>query len=180
MAESPYIIRFNHLPEGIHEFDFDIDDTFFAHREESIIKQATVKATVSLQKDSGGMHLNLSMIGNVSVECVRCLESFSMPISTEKSLLVKVVDEVNEEYDDEDEIYITKKAIDLDLAHCFYDFLTLEIPYSPVHPVDDNGKETCDPEVIKHIKKQETKNAEKDEEKKEDARWSELKKIKLN
>ena len=45
------------------------------------------------------------------------------------------------EYDDEDEIYITKKAIEIDLAHSLYDFLTLEIPYCPVHPEDENGVE---------------------------------------
>jgi uncharacterized metal-binding protein YceD (DUF177 family) len=88
-----------------------------AQREESIIKQAKVEVKVLLRKDSGGMHLNLSMIGDVAVDCVRCLEGFRLPIEIEKSLLVKMVDEVNEEYDDEDEIYITKKAIEIDLAH---------------------------------------------------------------
>ena len=104
MTDSVYIIRFNHLAEGIHEYDFSIDDSFFAQREESIIKQAKVEVKVLLRKDSGGMHLNLSMIGDVAVDCVRCLEGFRLPIEIEKSLLVKMVDEVNEEYDDEDEI----------------------------------------------------------------------------
>ena len=103
MTDSVYIIRFNHLAEGIHEYDFSIDDSFFSHREESIIKQAKVEVKVLLRKDSGGMHLNLSMIGDVAVDCVRCLEGFRLPIEIEKSLLVKMVDEVNEEYDDEDE-----------------------------------------------------------------------------
>ena len=180
MTDSVYIIRFNHLAEGIHEYDFSIDDSFFSHREESIITKAKVEVKVLLRKDSGGMHLNLSMIGDVAVDCVRCLEGFRMPIDIEKSLLVKMVDEVNEEYDDEDEIYITKKAIEIDLAHSLYDFLTLEIPYCPVHPEDENGVETCNPDVLKYIKKQETKMEEKDDENKGDARWSELKKIKLN
>lgn len=180
MTDSVYIIRFNHLAEGIHEYDFSIDDSFFAKREESIIKLAKVDVKVTLHKDSGGMHLDLSMIGDVAVDCVRCLEGFRMPVEIEKSLLVKMVDEVNEEYDDEDEIYISKKAIEIDLSHSLYDFLTLEIPYCPVHPEDENGVETCNPEVLKHIKKQETKTEEKDKENEGDARWSELKKIKLN
>jgi uncharacterized protein len=180
MTDSVYIIRFNHLAEGIHEYDFNIDDSFFAKREESIIKQAKVNVKVTLHKDSGGMHLDLSMIGDVAVDCVRCLEGFRMPVEIEKSLLVKMVDEVNEEYDDEDEIYISKKAIEIDLSHSLYDFLTLEIPYCPVHPEDENGVETCNPEVLKHIKKQETKIEEKDNENEGDARWLELKKIKLN
>jgi uncharacterized protein len=180
MTDSVYIIRFNHLAEGIHEYDFSIDDSFFSKYEESIIRQAKVEVKVTLHKDSGGIHLNLSMIGDVAVECVRCLEGFRMPVNIEKSLLVKMVDEVNEEYDDEDEIYISKKAIEIDLAHSLYDFLSLEIPYCPVHPLDEKGVETCNPEVLKHIKKQETKAEEKEEEKEGDARWEELKKIKLN
>ena len=176
MSDNQYLIRFNHLPEGEHEYEFSIEDNFFAKIEESIIKQASVDVKVVLRKDSGAISLDLKIIGDVAVECVRCLEPFRFPVDIEKSLLVKVVDALNEEYEDEDEIYITSKAVDINLEHTLYDFLTLEVPYSPVHPEDDNGVETCNPKVLKHIKKKEEEKAEKEQ----DPRWQALKKIKSN
>jgi uncharacterized metal-binding protein YceD (DUF177 family) len=63
------------------------------------------------------------------------------------------------------------------LNNHIYDFVTLEVPYSPSHP-DINDEPGCVNEALDSISENDTEES-KDEEVK-DERWSALKKIKLN
>lgn len=179
MAESPYLIRFIQLPAGYHEFSFRIEDSFFGDRENSIIQKADIQVSAGLQKGSGAMQLDLVMEGEVVVDCVRCLESFVLPVSFEKHLVVRMVDHPENEDDDDDAIHIAKTAHDIELSNTLYDFISLEVPYNPVHPENEDGSDGCDPEVLKHLKKAEEER-QNEEKSPEDDRWAELKKIKLN
>lgn len=179
MAESPYLIRFIQLPTGQHEYTFRIDDTFFKDREGTIIHGASIEVDVVLHKSSGAMQLELKMKGEVTVDCMRCLEAFVLPIEIDRVLLVRMVETPTPEEDDIDAIHIAKTAYEIDLKNHLYDFLTLEVPYSPVHEDLPNGLPGCNPEILKHIKQLNKKEEEKKEEKGDD-RWSVLRKIKLN
>lgn len=182
MAESPYLIRFQQLPAGQHEFDFRIDDTFFKDREGSIIQGAKVDVKIILHKNASAINLEMKMVGEVKVDCMRCLEAFNFPVDFEKNLLVRMVDAPSPEDDDIDTIHIAKTAHDIDLTNHLYDFLTLEVPYSPVHPDHTDGATGCNPEILKHIKQvsKEKEDGKGGTEGGGDDRWSELRKIKLN
>ncbi len=179
MAESPYLLRFIQLPAGTHEFSYRIDGTFFHERENSIIHNADIQADAVLTKGAGSMELTLSISGEVEVDCVRCLESFSMPIAIEKHLLVRMVDHPENEDDDDDAIHIAKNAHDIELSTTLYDFISLEVPYSPVHPDNEKGEAGCNPEVLKHLHKP-ADDVQPNEENSGDDRWAALRKIKLN
>lgn len=179
MAETPYIIRFIQLPTGRHEFEFRIDDTFFKDFEGTIIHGAAIEVKAVLHKNAGAMQLELIMEGEVTVDCMRCLEPFTLPISVDKILLLRLVDTPSPEEDDIDAIHIAKTAHDLDLKHHLYDFLTLEVPYSPVHADREDGSPGCNPEILKHIKQMDQQK-EDDGKTAGDDRWSVLRKIKLN
>ena len=125
------------------------------------------------------MELSLSITGEVEVDCVRCLESFRLPISIEKHLLVRMVDHPENEDDDDDAIHIAKAAHDIELSTTLYDFISLEVPYSPVHPADENGEEGCNPEVMKHLQ-QPSADIQPETNESGDDRWAALRKIKLN
>lgn len=178
MAESPFSLRFNHLPAGEHEFDYRIDDAFFKDREGSLIHAADVMVTAILHKSAGSMQLELNMSGMVSVECVRCLELFQLPLDIHRTLVVRMVEQPAAEEDDVDAITISRTAIAIDLEQAIYDFLTLEIPYSPVHPDHADGSEGCKASIPSPITKELSADRE-DNEKKND-RWAALKKIRLN
>ena len=178
MAESPFSLRFNHLPAGEHEFDYRIDDAFFKDRESSLIHGADVKVTAILHKSPGSMQLELNMSGVVSVECVRCLELFNLPLDIHRTLLVRMVEQPAAEEDDVDAITISRTAISIDLEQAVYDFLTLEIPYSPVHPDHADGSAGCKAGVSGQVTKGPTIDREENE--KNDDRWAALKKIRLN
>lgn len=176
MAVSQFLIRFNHLPPGDHEFRFRLDDAFFRNREGSVIQEADVEVLAILHKGSGAMQLRLKMEGSVKVECVRCLEPLQLPVHFDQTLLIRMVDEPKPDDDDDDAIHIPKSAIDFDLERHLYDFITLQVPYSPVHPEIHNGQPGCNPEVLRLLEK--TRKPGDDEG--DDDRWSALKNIRLN
>jgi uncharacterized metal-binding protein YceD (DUF177 family) len=180
MADSPFIIRFIQLPPGDHVFDFRIDDSFFDQREESIIHRAAVDVHAVLHKTSNSMSLDLDFAGDVTVDCVRCLEAFSMPVKLQRNLVVRMVDEPSEEEDDEDAIQISKTAHELDLSRALYDFLTLAVPYHPVHADQADGTAGCDPDVLRHLHQGGTIEEHPNGEAEGDDRWSILRKIKFN
>lgn len=179
MAESPYLLRFVQLPPGTHDFTYQINGDFFRDRGNSMIRDADIQVKAVLLKGSGAMQLMLEMQGEVEVECVRCLEPFRLPVFIEKELVVRMVDHPENEDDDDDAIHISKVAHEMELSNTFYDFICLEVPYSPVHSDREDGTEGCDPEVIRHLQVP-PKPEETDQETPGDDRWSALRNIKLN
>lgn len=172
-----YSVKFTGLPPGTHEFRFQIGQEFFRGRTESIIMNADIEAVVTLTK-GGTMQLELKCFGWVEVECVRCLEPVRIPVDVEKNLLVRQVENPRPEDDDDDAIHIANHAHAIDLETVLYDYLTLQVPYSPVHPDQENGEPGCNPEILKFLRKEENTD-EKSDEKGSDT-WEALKNIKLN
>jgi uncharacterized protein len=62
----------------------------------------------------------------------------------------------------------------LDLRQQIYEFIMLALPIKRVHPADKKGKSTCDPVMLKKLEELII------EEKENDPRWDELKKLMNN
>ena len=163
---SAYTIRFSGLGPGRYEYTFHIGEDFFADRPESIIQKAEAEAVVILHKASTNQ-IELRINGKIWVECVRCLEPFEMPVSVEKTMLIRQVDNPNPEEDDDDRIHISNAAHEIDARPLLYDYLTLQVPYRPVHE-----DPPCDPELLKFLA------SDPDQEEKDT--WNALRNIKLN
>ena len=168
------IVKFISLPAGIHEFNFHIGDEFFEQYPNSLIHKANVEVDVVLHK-STTMELDIEINGEVEVECGRCLENFTMPVNAHQHLLIRMVESPNSEDDDIDTIHIANSASELVLNNHIYDFVTLEVPYSPTHP--DINEPGCVNEALDSLSENET---EESKEEVKDERWSALKDIKLN
>ena len=169
------VVKFISLPAGNHDFNFHIGDEFFEQYSNSIIHKANLEVKVVLNKTTT-MEIDIEINGDVDVECVRCLEHFTMPIHAFQHLLIRMVDNPEAEDDDNDTIHIANSASELVLNNHIYDFVTLEIPYSPTHP-DEDDQPGCVNEALDAL------SDDQEEEKSEevnDERWSALKKIKLN
>ena len=177
MAEhrSKYLVKFTGLPAGDHAYNFDIGNSFFEGKEDIGLGNVEISAGVILHKQTT-MQLDLSLRGKVELTCVRCLETFYLPVEVEKTLLVRVVDHPSPEDDDDDTLSIAARDHEIDLAHDLYDFLVLQVPFHPAHPEDEHGNPTCNPEVIKHLEKQGLITNQDPK----DPRWDALKNIKLN
>jgi uncharacterized protein len=158
------------LKEGRHTYDFEIGDKFFEQFEESEIKEGSLSAIIELDKRSSHFVIIFKIRGWVKISCDRCLEMFSHPIECENRLLIKPGKNWNE--DDPDIIVIPAEEHDLDIRQYLYEFIHLALPIQRIHPDSEDGKSTCDPEMLSRIRD----HVDYDENK-NDPRWDELKKL---
>ncbi len=176
------------LSLGIHHFDFEVNDAFFSHFEESEIQKADVKVGIELLKESSMMVLEFSIQGEVEVICDRCLDTFYLPLDNQYRLIVKFGEDYQEQSDEV--IVIPTGDSPLYLGQIIYEYLHLSLPLKKVHPEDANGHSGCNPAIMEALK-QYTKTTEQDEEDKDqeekdytnkqgDPRWDALRNLKFN
>jgi uncharacterized protein len=165
-----YTIQTGGLKEGHHSFDFEINNKFFEQFEDSEVKEGSLIANVGMDKRSTHLDLQIKVSGSVLVNCDRCLEMFSQAVSSENRLLVKFGKSI--EVIDPDILSLPVDANELDLKQQIYEFIMLALPIKRVHPVDKNGKSTCNPVMLKKLEELII-----EEEKDNDPRWDELKKL---
>ena len=94
-----FSIPFIGLSTGNHQFEFGIDDAFFAYFENSDIRQAHVKINLDLDKQERMMVLQFNLAGTLRVTCDRCLEEFDFPVNSNELYFIKFGHEHREEED---------------------------------------------------------------------------------
>jgi uncharacterized protein len=161
-------IQFVGLEPGTHPYDFEINDTFFECFEYSLIQHGLVKVSVVLEKSERMMIFSLSLEGEVEVTCDRCMDVFDFPFSDTQQLIVKLGAEFMEE--SEDVVVIPETEYQFDLAPYIYEFIHLALPARLLHPDDENGESTCDPDMLDRLKILKPADAS-------DPRWDALKKL---
>ncbi len=169
-----YVINFGSLGDDVHEFEFNITDTFFAQYENSLAHRGAIDVLVTLDKKQNMLLLDFTMEGILTVQCDRCLEDIDLDISSFNELIVKLGEERGEE--SEDIIVLPAKEHELDVSQYIYEYINILVPLRNVHEEDEDGNSTCDPEAIKAIEKYRIH----EEEKPADPRWEGLKGINLN
>lgn len=96
-------------------------------------------------------------------------------VEGEESLCVKFSD--TEQSDDENIAILPENAFKIDLAPWMYEYVAVAIPMQHVHPEDENGNSTCDPEMLKYITSEEDEIEEAghgEETDEVDPRWAKL------
>lgn len=151
---SRYTIPLKGLALGKHEVDYIVDDKFFACYEESEIQRGDVNVLVRANKSSSFIELDFEITGEIEVTCDRCLEEFRQPISYEGSLFVKFSALIQE--DQGDVIYVDPNEGEMNLAQYIYESICLSLPYQKIHPLDDQGSSTCNPEMLERLESIET------------------------
>jgi len=168
-----YNIEFKGLNEGLHDFEFEVDNKFFVHFEESLVDNGKVKVNVVLEKRSSFMKLHFNISGWLELTCDRCLEYYEQSIVHEAEMFVKYGEN---EYDDgESVIWINPEEHNINLAQIIYEYITLSIPLRHVHPKNKKGKRNCNKEMIKKLK--DYKHHETEDKTITDPRWDALKKL---
>jgi uncharacterized protein len=165
-----FIIPISGLKEGHHLFEFEIGDKFFEEFEESEIKEGNLSVYIELDKRSSHFDLFFKISGKVRICCDRCLDMFFHPIECENRLLVKF----GKNWDDNnpDMITIPSDMNELDIKQYLYEFIHLALPIQRIHPADNTGKNSCDPDMLEKLNQHIVVN-----EKGSDPRWDQLKKL---
>jgi uncharacterized protein len=166
--KSAFEIPFVGLKLGTHEFEFDVNDSFFASLPYSLIEKGSVKVWLDLEKKETMMIANFECFGHVEQICSRCNESALVEIDSDLAVIYKFGHE-EEETNDDNLLIVSYDAYELDVSQQVYEMISLALPIRPMH---EDGE--CDEEMVKLIEKYQVKEEKKDEDD-IDPRWSVLK-----
>ena len=174
---SKYDIAFKGLKEGKHQFEFEIDDKFFERFENSEVTKGALIGTVEINKQSTLMILEMAVNGTVELLCDWCLENYQQPVTNQSKMYIKFGAEAEELNDDV--IVLPLEDNQINVAQYLYELIILGLPIKHVHPDDEEGNSTCDPEMLGKLNEYLVEEVDDDEEVDEpiDERWSELKKL---
>ncbi|NVO18485.1 MAG: DUF177 domain-containing protein [Bacteroidetes bacterium] len=144
-----FIVHFVGLSIGNHQFDFEVRDQFFEAFEYSQLQHGNVRVKVDLEKQDRMMVFSFSFDGKVEVLCDRCGEEFMFHLQGEEQLIVKFGEDYKEE--SEDMIIIPSTEYKIDLSSFIYEYLHLMLPTRIVHPEDEAGNTTCNPDTLRRL-----------------------------
>jgi uncharacterized protein len=171
---AKYNIEFKGLREGLHEFEYEIEDTFFEQFDQNILTSGNVTVKVELEKRSTFMKLYFKLKGYLELTCDRCLDNYRQKIKNRAEIFVKF-SETNQVSDDQ-VIWILPEEHRINLAQIIYEYIILSIPLRHIHPDKKNGESGCNQKMIEKLNDYTPKAEEKEHD--IDPRWEALKKLK--
>lgn len=171
-----FSIPFTGLKIGKHQFDFEIDNSFFDAFEYSLVKKGALKASVELDKQETMLILQFHIEGTIILDCDKCLADFEAPISIQERQIVKFAEDELES-DDLEIITLSKKESEIDVSELIYEFITVSVPYIKICEQDGNGQ-LCDQEMIARLESLSVGTQKEEEQQNDDPRWAALKKLK--
>ena len=177
---NDFLIPFIGLKLGKHQFEYQINKTFFDNFDYDEFESSTIKVNVVLDKKNTMLELNFKHNGTVHVPCDLTNEMFDLPIKGKCRVVVQFGEEFN---DDNDELLILPHGEhQIDIAQIIYEMIALSIPLKRVHPGIKDGTLISDSldklnELrVEEVKKE--KNTEEEEEEENiDPRWDKLKQL---
>ncbi|MEM8525407.1 MAG: DUF177 domain-containing protein [Bacteroidota bacterium] len=131
-----FVLPIGSLKEGNHHYQFEIDDSFFADFEDSIIEQAKLDVELELQKRASLLELHFDLKGYIQTQCDRCLENMDLGIEDHQRMLVKYSESLE---DDLEVSYIPFGSQELNVSTFIYEFAHLNIPITKTH--EDIGED---------------------------------------
>lgn len=134
-----YNLVFSSLKDGEHEFEYVLDDAFFACFEQSTIEKGEITVVVNLHKSETMLSSVFALSGAVTSDCYRCNSSLKAEITNDFRLVFKFGQDVS---DNEELIVLAPEEYQIDFSPYFYEFAHLSLPKRIVHP---DGE--CDEEM---------------------------------
>ncbi len=169
-----YTIQFVGLKLGNHNFEYQIDKTFFEHFEYDEFNDVDVKVDLLLEKKSTFLELHFEVLGKVNVNCDTTNEPYDQKVKGILDLVVKFGDEFNDE--NEDILIVPHGEYEVNVGQYIYELIILSMPSKRVHPGIADG--TLQSEILKKLEELSPKGLEEKEKTEEiDPRWNTLKKL---
>jgi uncharacterized protein len=144
-----FVIPFKGLKSGEHQYDFDIDDLFFEAFEYSELKKGQIRVQLNLVKEDSMLVLQFNLAGQITVPCDRCLEPVNIRVEGDEELIIKFGSDFHEE--SESIQVIPEGETMIDVSNYIYEYIHLLVPARKVHPEDEEGNSSCDPEILKRL-----------------------------
>ena len=142
-------IPFRGLSLGTHLYDWELDKQFFEAIENPDVLDGRLYLKLELEKQDRMLVLQFSISGSLEVACDRCLDPFMLPVDIQEQYFIKFGDERREE--SETVLVIPESEYQLDISDLVFDYVSLAIPIRKVHPDDENGIPTCNPDTYSRL-----------------------------
>jgi uncharacterized protein len=140
---KPYEIGIAKLSNKKHQYQFVLDDAFFALFDQPLIKKGDLVANIELDKSELLISMKFDIKGEVELTCDRSLEEFMYPIDVEETVRFRFGPEDAELSDNI--LQITPDTQAINVAQHLFDFIGLAVPMKKLHPryaeADDEGNE---------------------------------------
>ncbi|MFP5437023.1 MAG: YceD family protein [Bacteroidia bacterium] len=176
-VNKEFLIPFVGLKQGKHQFEFDIDKTFFDGFDFDEYNDVKVKVNLVFDKKSTMMELSFKHKGTVNVPCDLTSEDFDLPIKGKINLIVKFGDAFNN--DNEEILILPHGEYQVDVSQYIYEMIVLSVPGKRIHPGVKDG--TIGAGILDKLDelapKEQQGVKEVKEEKTTDPRWDSLKKL---
>jgi uncharacterized protein len=165
---------------GKHEYQFHVDDAFFAQFEYSLINKGDLSIEAVLDKSETFFHINFDIHGTIELICDRSLEEFDYPVSLHERIIFKY-GETEQEISD-DIVMIPYGIQQLNVAQYIYELIMTAIPMKKLHPkfAEEEAEDENEFEVLVYSDvDEETSEQEQESEEEEniDPRWNALKNL---
>lgn len=148
-------IAFVGLKPGVHEFEYDINDKFFAGYQQQDFRNCVAHVKLTLDKKTGFIMLKFEVGGKVDVGCDRCGNQLPLDLWDEFNVVVKMVDDaddMNNQEEDPDVYYLARSESHLNVADWIYEFINLSIPMQRMCSEEEMGGPHCNKEVLAMLK----------------------------
>jgi uncharacterized metal-binding protein YceD (DUF177 family) len=171
---NEYLIPFIGLKLGKHQFEYQVDNTFFANFDYDEFESSNIKVNVVLEKKSTLMELAFKHKGTIHVSCDLTNEMFDLPIKGKINLIVNFGEEFND--DNEELLILPHGEHQIDISQYVYEMIVLSVPLKRVHPgIKDGSLKTPVLDKLKELSGNEKKEVIQEEN--TDPRWDKLKKL---
>lgn len=172
--EKDFLIPFVGLKQGKHQFEYQIDKTFFEAYNFDEYNDVAVKVDLVLDKKSTMLELAFKHKGTINVPCDLTGEDFDLPIKGKLNLIVKFGDTFNNENDEL--LVLPHGEFQVNVAQYIYEMIVLSVPSKRVHPGVKDG--TLQSEAITKLNELAPKEQiEQKVEENTDPRWDKLKQL---
>ena len=128
---SEYLIPFIGLKEGLHRFEFKIDNTFFESFDFLDFRDSRIQVSLDFEKNKP-LELYFTAKGEVTVPCDVSTELFDLSIDTSFRLVVKFG--VEDNFDDHEILILAHGSHQIQVAQFIYEMIVLSLPQKKVHP----------------------------------------------
>jgi uncharacterized metal-binding protein YceD (DUF177 family) len=163
------VLRILGLKQGLHEFKFDLDNTFFEHFDYTDFNSCKIDTKVILNKKANLLEFNFSSFGKINLNCHVSNEPFDFTHQNEMNLVVKFSSEMIN--DNEEFLVLPIGASQINVAHYIYEMIILSLPIKITHPGVEDG--SLESETLNALRKYENNVHNKNN--KIDPRWDKLK-----
>lgn len=127
-----FLIPFVGLKVGEHNFEYQINNTFFQEFDYDQFDDVAVKAEVTLNKKQSILEFTFKHSGVVNLPCDLTGELFDLPIKGEMLMIVTFGEAYND--DNEELLVLPHGEYQINIAQYIYESIVLSIPVKRINP----------------------------------------------